>query len=59
MEARLITPLWREVDPRAPGSSLNLAIQKRLFEKKLRADGWSKAAAIAEVGKRYKDRNYA
>lgn len=53
------TPRWREVDPRSPGTKLDLAQQKRRLEKQLRADGWSQAAAKTEVGRRYAERNLA
>lgn len=46
-------PNWRDIDPRCPGSRRQLAEQKRRLERRLRADGWSKAAAIAEVSRRY------
>ena len=47
------TPKWRDVDPRIPGSGRDLATQKRRLERQLRRDGWSRAAAVAEVARRY------
>lgn len=46
---------WRPADPRVPGSVRRLAEQKRALERKLRADGWSKAAAVAEVSRRFQE----
>lgn len=46
-------PTWRDVDPRCPGSRRQLAEQKRRLERQLRAAGWSRAAAVAEVARRY------
>lgn len=54
------TPIkWRDVDPRTPGSAVDLALQKRRLEKQLRADGWSHKAARTEVARRYAAREYA
>lgn len=50
---------WRDVDPRTPGSAADLAVQKRRLEKKLRAEGWSRNAALTEVARRYAARDYA
>jgi hypothetical protein len=46
---------WRLTDPRSPGSVRRLAEQKRQLERQLRADGWSKAAAVTEVSRRFQD----
>lgn len=35
-------------------SPLSIAEQKRQLERKLRADRWSRAAAVAEVARRFK-----
>jgi len=43
----------RAVIAHVPGSALHLAKNKRLLEKQLRADGWSRAAAVAEVSRRF------
>lgn len=54
------TPIqWRDVDRRTPGSIIDLAVQKRRLEKQLRADGWSRKAAAAEVSRRYAARDLA
>jgi hypothetical protein len=50
---------WRDVDPRTPGSAADLSVQKRRLEKQLRANGWSRSAAVTEVARRYAARNYA
>lgn len=50
---RSAVPDWRPADPRVRGSVRRLAEQKRALERRLRADGWSKAAAVAEVARRF------
>jgi len=44
----------RAVIAHVPGSALHLAKNKRLLEKQLRADGWSRSGAVIEVARRFK-----
>lgn len=37
-----------------PGTALNIAQQKRSVERRLRAEGFSRSAATAEVARRFK-----
>lgn len=43
----------REIDAHIPGTEINLARQKRKLERELRAQGYSRAAAVAIVSKRF------
>ncbi len=42
----------RAIVSQIPGTVANVATEKRQIEHALRADGWSKAAAIAEASRR-------
>lgn len=45
----------REIAAHVPGTEINLARQKRQLERQLRADGYSRTHAVAEVAKRFRD----
>ena len=44
----------REIAAQIPGTEINLARQKRKLEKQLRVDGYSRAAAVAIVARRFR-----
>ncbi|OGI41827.1 MAG: hypothetical protein A2150_00490 [Candidatus Muproteobacteria bacterium RBG_16_64_11] len=45
----------QSINRRRPGAE-SIALEKRAYERKLRAAGYSRAAAVAEVAKRYRER---
>lgn len=49
----------RAVAVRIPGTHANCARQKRLLERELRTQGFSRSHAVAEVSRRFKEGKHA
>lgn len=49
----LIAKIRREIAAHIPGTEINLARQKRQLERQLRADGYSRTAAVAIVARKF------
>lgn len=49
----ILSKIGTAIAAKIPGSVPNIAREKRLLERQLRADGWSRKAAATEVARRF------
>lgn len=49
----ILSKISKKIAAAIPGSGISVAREKRLLEKQLRADGWSRKAAATEVARKF------